>query len=469
MEIRSSIPEEDPDVWILPPKSRYEIYLDLFVATKAPDDDVFPEPVFRDIVLGKVNILKKLQAFILQTYKIESETSEDRKAKRPGRADQGQRPVYDAASVDSDAERKLPNVQYFVDDIVTLIHCLTKVVYDEATPDDISGALEAFDVERQEFWSWRWRGIVDWDGEHRWPAYSCALRDALFGLWPTKGKDEYHTGEWDECIHETLDTTNADPDYEPYDLHERDLRILDAAYIESHGPFRFIPTHSIDDHLRITQRRYINIYVDWRTLGGIRHHTVLAKRKGNRTVFDILMKCKHSSLSKRPFLISLHHHMQISIMLFFFQDETKPGWSPRQPRSLLEAFYTRFTKRRTSLAILRSLEKDISITSTPEEMNERGEVYVKTIKSWALMVRRDSEYRCLFAFRQRMDDLVKTLQEWKPTTFWELRYSGYGGVDGVGLWGYYVALIVGGLTLLITVAAAILQTYAGFRSLNPSG
>jgi len=469
LKIRSTIPENDPDVWILPPKFRFEIYLELFVATNPPNPDIFPEPVFHDIVLGKVNILKKLQAFILETYKIESETSEDRRAKRPGRADPGHL-QYDALSFDSDAEPpKFPNLEYFVDDIVTLIHCLNKVVDDEEQPDAIGKAVSTFDKKRQDSWGWRWRGIPNWDGEHRWPAYSCALRDALFGLWPSKGKDEYHAGEWDECIHETLDTTNADPDFEPYDLHDTDLRILDAAYIESHGPFRFVPTHTIDNHLRITQRRYINIYVDWRTLGGLRHHAVLTKRKGRLTVFDIMMKCKHSSLSKRPFLTSLHHHIQISIMLFFFQDETKPGWSPRQPRSIVEAWYTRFTRRRTSLAILKSLEKDISVTSTPEEMNERGEVYVSTIKSWALMVRRDSEFRCLFAFRQRMDDLVKTLQEWKPTTFWELRYSGYGGVDGVGLWGYYVALILGGITLVITIAAAILQTYAGFKALNPGG
>lgn len=468
MVIRSSIPEDDLDEWILSPEFRADIYSALFIPTNDPSR-VFPEPVFRDIVLGKVNIVKKLQGFILQTYKIECEPHLVREEKQPGRRDLGS--LHETVSlIDGPiSENELPNLLYFVDDIVEMVSCLKKVIKKLDDVNAVDAARWSFEMDRKWSWGRRWRNLPDWDpkgGEERWLSYSCALRDALFGLWPAKGKDEYHSGEWDECITETLDTIDTSPNYQPNDLREGDLRILDASYIETHGPFRFLPTHTIDDHLLITQNRYIHIYVDWRTLGAIRHHSVLTKRKDKCTVFDVIMKRPRVNESVRPFLFSLHHHIQISIMLLFFQDATTPGWKASQPSSILQSILSRFTRHRTSLGILRNLERDVGTRTTQEEMNKRGQIYVETIKGWPLMVRRDSEFRCLFAFRERMDELVEKLQAWKPETFWELRYSGYGGVDGVGLWGYYVALILGGVTIVVTIAAAVLQTYTGFKALQ---
>jgi len=464
MEItRSSIPEDDPDEWIFPPAWRADIYSALFIPTTDPSR-VFPEPVFRDVVMGKVNIVKKLQGFILETYKIESEWHVVRDEKQPGRIDLGSRHENVSMSDGSIFKSELPNLLYFVDDIVEMVSCLKKVI--KNIEDD--EARWSFEVDRKLSWRHRWRNLPDWDWkgeEEGWFSYSCALRDALFGMWPAKGKDWYHTGELNRCIAETLDTIDTSPNYEPYDIRKQDLRILDASYIETHGPYRFVATHTIDDHLRITQNRYIHIYVDGRTLGGIRHHSVLTKRKDKCTVFDLITKRRKVNESVRPFLFSLHHHIQISIMLLFYQDATSPGWKASQPRSILQSILSHFTRRHTNIGILRTLEKELATRTTPEEMNKRGQIYVETAKGWPLMMTRNSEFRCLFAFRERIDELVSTLQEWQPTTFWEHRYSGYGGVDRIRVWGFYIAVLLN-LTVVVTITTSLLQTYTGFKALQ---
>lgn len=69
-------------------------------------------------------------------------------------------------------------------------------------------------------------------------------------------------------------------------------------------------------------------------------------------------------------------------------------------------------------------------------------------------------------FDERANRLVETLSNWKPETFWEMRYPGYGGVDAIGLYGFHFAIVLGVITLF-GFALAIAQTFAQFESIAP--
>ena len=66
-------------------------------------------------------------------------------------------------------------------------------------------------------------------------------------------------------------------------------------------------------------------------------------------------------------------------------------------------------------------------------------------------------------FDERANRLVETLSSWKPETFWEMRYPGYGGVDPIGLYGFHFAIVVGVITVC-GFALAIAQTVAQFQA-----
>jgi hypothetical protein len=68
-------------------------------------------------------------------------------------------------------------------------------------------------------------------------------------------------------------------------------------------------------------------------------------------------------------------------------------------------------------------------------------------------------------FREREIRLYKTLKEWKPKTIWEMRFSGYGEVDPVGLYAFYIASVFG-LIAIIGLGLSIVQTYTGIKVLN---
>jgi hypothetical protein len=71
-------------------------------------------------------------------------------------------------------------------------------------------------------------------------------------------------------------------------------------------------------------------------------------------------------------------------------------------------------------------------------------------------------------FDERAARILETLSAWKPETFWEMRYPGYGGVDPIGLYGFYFAIVLGVLTFF-GFALAIAQTVASFRQVPLRG
>jgi len=81
------------------------------------------------------------------------------------------------------------------------------------------------------------------------------------------------------------------------------------------------------------------------------------------------------------------------------------------------------------------------------------------------LIHADAPFRLNNPFKYRLDELYTKLEKWKPASFWELRYAGYGGFDPVGVGAFYA---VGGALILtiIIVALASAQTYAAFKMLN---
>jgi len=64
-----------------------------------------------------------------------------------------------------------------------------------------------------------------------------------------------------------------------------------------------------------------------------------------------------------------------------------------------------------------------------------------------------------------LDKLYLTLTGWKPRTFWEMRFPGYGNVDVVNLYGFYFGIMVGVAAMVGLVLTGV-QTYTGIKGLS---
>ena len=83
------------------------------------------------------------------------------------------------------------------------------------------------------------------------------------------------------------------------------------------------------------------------------------------------------------------------------------------------------------------------------------------------ILRTGSLFEACMPFHERQIKVYKMLKNWKPKTIWEMRHSGYGGVDPVGLYAFYFATALGIISILgLGIAAA--QTYAAFKQLTVS-
>ena len=68
-------------------------------------------------------------------------------------------------------------------------------------------------------------------------------------------------------------------------------------------------------------------------------------------------------------------------------------------------------------------------------------------------------------FRARLIKLHDTLKEWKPKTVWEMRHRGYGGVNPIGLYGFYFSIVVG-MIAIVALSLTAVQVYAVVKSLD---
>jgi len=414
--------------------------------TAKPTPD-FPEPLFGEIMEGKMEIIEQLERFIFHEY------------------------IRESPENIIPANTTYPKLQWFINDVhYLLVHLQSR--FDNSKSAD---PLSAFDKEVIPLWKERWKGVRGWVyTKSQWREYRNGLCDCLFGLWKEKGprdSDELPMIAFPELSKVEQMLRSVPFSRRPGGLEQIPnikYQKLDAASIQRHGPYRFRLTRVLDDHLRITGDKTILIYTDFRTLGGLRHHKVLLCNRKGITVFDALVTrtSRYADLQNaqnvRDAVRHLHHYVPISIMLLFFQDITSGS-----KRAKIRAYLPQipFITGDSSIRIARNaLHLDVS-RATQEKLRERSHCYLDKIDGWEGMIREDAAFRWNFAFKERFDDLVRELQQWEPETIWEtMRYTGYGG-RAIEVYGVYFTFIFGLITFLALVVS-IVQAVTGFKQLQ---
>jgi hypothetical protein len=374
--------------------------------------------------------------------------------------------------INHDPQAILPNLQYFIDDIFFLLHILemyvpTKEVW---TRQELFAVhpLPLFQNTRGMSWVERWRSCQP-NPQDVWFEYTSALCDLLYGL-PNNGPEGFSNTPLPYNKAANLLSSVSLNGRKPQDTPPTDHRLFDASFIERCGPFRFKATDSIEKHLLITEDKEILFYCEWKRWAYLTYHRLLS----GRTYFirsDVLLSSDRYVfyLNNIRLALSYTYFDLVSVNILCFYQHMAVKESSRHPYTiwgnLQQAVLSRLRLRYSSLDIARRLKINI-----PEaEMRAHIAPYIEQGGgSLSSFVDRHSVMRNCYPFKERVDKLQQTLKDWRPETIWQLRYSGYGGVDPVGLYAFYFAAIFGLLTIM-GLAATGAQTFAAFKALPPSG
>ena len=368
---------------------------------------------------------------------------------------------------------RLPKLQYFIDDAIHLIRILKSPVSDFRSVDDAQPFL-IFDHDRRSSWDERWTPSLR-NSTDVWNDYICGLCDALFGLWPASSMNMFHQSDspWG-CVG-TLLRSFAHGPRDSSTVPYLDYIILDAAYIESRGPFQFKATDRIDDHLLITERNEILIYTNWRKWACMTSLGVLHSQS-NPSTFDVLMCTRRRGWKPQP----LTSHIRMSLgqvfgdlatthILLFYQDEiNKFKLNERRTRKnqwmtnvhiYLSKFFPSFSRSSAHIA------KRIGLPMSDDDFRYARAFLECCNDDWSRLISEHTLFRTHSPFKDRVDKLQEVLKTWRPRTILQMSYSGYGGVDPVNLYAFYFAAILGMVTL-IGLGATIAQTYATFKAVG---
>lgn len=461
-EILRRAQERSKQEWILSWELRTKLYLSIFHPIV---EDHLWEPWNREVIKGNVNHIKNLELFYLEATTIFI-------------APESQGNMY-------------PGLIDFVEDTLFLVEILctprkSGKTYEE---EPESHPFILFDEARYNRWQDRWQlatiGLEDTSRlRTTWKDYIFGLCDAIFGVWPGhslfhKGIDLYRGPDVfpdktnpigfraDSLRYLSLFFTDENNNVPT--VRGADYYLLDAAFIESNGPFTFKKTDRLDRHLIITESNEILFYPNWKRWLFLAQHNVLYaaqyhNRHGFDTSFDMLLnsgRWRKGDIHYAMPIIRINSDILVITVLCFYQQVLKKAREGREKlrsqawlRILKQALNRWVLWRKTSqdighnvgvtLAASEALEYVTEFTgSTFEEMENLG-IY-------------------LHPFKERQYNLIEKLKSWKPKTVWELRYPGYGGVDPVGLYAFYFAGFIGIFTVL-GFALSILQTVAAFTN-----
>jgi hypothetical protein len=341
-------------------------------------------------------------------------------------------------------DRPLPNLQFLVEDIVTLIEILQfpleanilESVLDDTPP------RQFFRRRRQE---WKRLGFSEEELDKFWGDYHDSLCDALFGLWPYS--DSYlHDHEEIRSVRSILgcfDLTTRSAK----DVPELDNNLFNASFIVANGPFRFKKTKYLHEHLSVNGREIL-LFTDLEKLAGIRQHSVLRSRHP-LTAFDIMTSedryIPAHIVSIRPLLIRLHHSVLASLFLLFYQ---KP---------------LNHHAGRVNLRIARSVGVDFG--SDENDIRTLRDIVLGGQSSWDAFLDRNTMVRLQDPFMIALDRLHNVLASWRARSLWEMHHPGYGNVDLIQLYGFYFGLTVG-VSGIVGILLTIAQTYAAFKALQ---
>ena|SRR5271154_6012975 len=107
-----------------------------------------------------------------------------------------------------------------------------------------------------------------------WDSYETDLCDALFGLWNSPAKPSFlHNRDEYNLARTILGCFDLNP-RESKNVPELESNVFDASFIVSNGPFRFVGTKYLHQHLSV-EGNDILVFTEWQKLAGLRHHAVL--------------------------------------------------------------------------------------------------------------------------------------------------------------------------------------------------
>jgi hypothetical protein len=357
------------------------------------------------------------------------------------------------------APSQLPNLEVFVLDILEMVEILKtpadslSLIYSDTHPH------HQFNRIRHTSWLTRW-GNCSVELRQAWEPYICDLCDAIFGMHPEK-PELYCVNRGAKESSWIRSILSPDMASRPSTAVGIDYRIFDAAFIERHGPFRFVPTDRIDVHM--TTRGYdILYYSDWKNWAYLSWHNVLREAKkanssGQNVSFDTLVnkgRVRAGEVHYSAAMTQLSKDILMTNILCFHQ-ATLYG---KKKRRRILSFFSKLRNR--GLGSSEAIGSRMGTTLSNKAVVALAESFVAAYaEDW------ESLFEISMPFRERQIKVYNQLKSWKPKTIWEMRYPGYGGVDPVGLYAFYFAAILGTLSILgLGMAAA--QTYAAFQQLK---
>jgi hypothetical protein len=405
--------------WVLSEPLRRVLYLYIFIPTQQSN-----RLTFENIIRGKINLIRNLQQFLLHFL----------------------------CDIDTTVV-ELPGMRFLVQDAITMVQ-----IFQAPLPSKTFQTVEKYHpyhFDEQRYEAWKNTGFSDSDIDTFWEKYKFGLSDALLGLWPQpkqpsflhdRDRNESTAGGSLQSILSCLDLNHRHSKSIPV----LDSSILDASFIVSNGPFRFQKTAFLHEHLTV-QDKDILIFTDLEKLAGMRHHAVL-QNENPLSMFDMLTSEERytppHTVNIRPFISRLHYSVQCSLFLLFFQHPL-PAHSLR-------------TKSMKSLKIAKDLGLNFG---DPIDIKTIADSLLADHPTWDSFLDRTTEVRLQDPFMVPLDKLYNTLTGWKPRTFWEMRFPGYGNVDVVNLYGFYFGFMVG-IAAMIALMLTAAQTYTGFKALS---
>jgi len=295
--------------------------------------------------------------------------------------------------------------------------------------------------------------------------YICGIFDALLGVWQARGRCPFHLGAMDKgwvtmeaavprCINSGLYFWEKPclRDAHPEPSTSVSLQFLDALLIERRGPFRFAVTDRIEDHLTINENRQILICNNWRNLLMLRHHKVLVDdskpmhAEDTISRFQLLSRSSRSPEERRKgegvdVRFVAYELLHTYVLLFYRPSYRNAVWEDAHVLAVLGS-----AKSSPEIAELLPLGLTHWVKETIVRMYSGNEL---------------PESRDFLIFRQRLEDLQKSLAGWKATRFHHLVYRGYGEADPVALYGFYVALYFYPLVILGFLMSIIQTVLSG--------
>ena len=401
-------------------------------------------------------------------------------------------------NIDEDAF--LSPFQEFLEDALVLTKVLKQEIPNEVPVDDQfeNNPFVVLKFLRQKSWELRWGTARD-KLRLTWEAYSTSLCDHLFGISvsPTTTHSAmlpWHMNTQIASLLAGLAFGNRGTSA----ATSMSAKLLNPAFIERCGPYRFKRTSTVAEHLFITEDNHILVYTDYQKQFSLRHNAILRSPiAGVTTRFDLLVSTRASfgspSDCRAPYIYLCLDLLATNILLFMPEVTAVPtqeeedeiqvkldperGDTTKRVSSWIGSLHPKkvwIAVRKMTLQSDRNLviAKRLGIPLDDETGlgRFREHVFRWYRRGWgnAGFVHPEGFLRIRSPFRERLDMLHDTLHNWKPQTIWEMRYSGYGGVDPITRYAFWFSTIFG-VVAILGFASSVLSTYASFKQLGIIG